>query len=251
MPLIPIPLALPVHVYMCIYEHTHRYIKTISKRYFPEFYNNFTYNLEGPSFLATGVATSILILSIGFILPKSTIVSRIYTYISEIFLASIFAFALALSNMSKPSATLAFLDVSYPWYPILPLVLVGAVLVAAPAFYTINRYFTVPVQADHFIRPIQNAFDIYDWKLIIGELVFVTIYACIHVYSHVHIHVIYISYTCYIQYVYISYTHKCVHVLRTAYTCYVHVMYTKYTYHIHIYSIYTYHVHNIYTLYYI
>jgi hypothetical protein len=72
--------------------------------------------------------------------------------------------------MVKPSATLAFLDVNYPWYPILVLVLASALFVSLPSFYFINKR-QAPIVSCEFSRPIANPFDI-DWKLVLGEITF-------------------------------------------------------------------------------
>jgi len=51
----------------------------------------------------------------------------------------LFGFGLALSHMADPDKVLAFLDVVGGWDPSLALVMAGAVLVFAPAFFLINR----------------------------------------------------------------------------------------------------------------
>ena len=97
-------------------------------------------------------------------------IEKLYTYISEILLASVFAFGLVISNMTKPSATLAFLDVTYPWYPILVLVLGAGLIIAVPSFYLVDQW-NQPIVCSEFSRPTQSPFDL-DYKLIIGEIAF-------------------------------------------------------------------------------
>ena len=51
----------------------------------------------------------------------------------------IFGLGLTVSRMIDPAKVLGFLNVAGPWDPSLPLVMAGAVLVALPAYYWVER----------------------------------------------------------------------------------------------------------------
>jgi uncharacterized membrane protein YedE/YeeE len=51
----------------------------------------------------------------------------------------LFGFGLALSQMIDPAKVLAFLDIAGDWDPSLILVMIGALVVAAPAFWLAGK----------------------------------------------------------------------------------------------------------------
>lgn len=78
-----------------------------------------------------------------------------------------FALAMAVSNMTKISAVIAFLDLRY-WNPALCFVMGGAIFVAFVAFRFIFK-FPRPFMGSKFDRPTTNEID---RKLVFGAVVF-------------------------------------------------------------------------------
>lgn len=80
----------------------------------------------------------------------------------------LFGIGLALSQMIDPAKVLAFLDVAGAWDPSLALVMIGALIVAAPA-YALARKSTRPLYGQSFSLPTRR--DI-DRPLVFGALLF-------------------------------------------------------------------------------
>ena len=79
-----------------------------------------------------------------------------------------FGAGLVLSGMANPAKVLAFLDIAGHWNPALMLVMGGAVLVAAPAFWwgrQTRRDWCGATLPDQPTRPI-------DRRLVLGSLMF-------------------------------------------------------------------------------
>jgi uncharacterized membrane protein YedE/YeeE len=80
----------------------------------------------------------------------------------------LFGLGLTLSQMIDPAKVLAFLDVAGEWDPSLALVMAGALLVAAPAFWLAGHR-QKPLYGDGFAVPTRR--DI-DRPLLLGALLF-------------------------------------------------------------------------------
>jgi len=93
------------------------------------------------------------------------IISAVYDCIFGI----TFALAMAVSNMSKLSATISFLDLRY-WNPALAFIMGGAISINAPLQYLITtKGPTKPFLATEFSCPRLTKVDL---KLIIGSVIF-------------------------------------------------------------------------------
>jgi uncharacterized membrane protein YedE/YeeE len=92
---------------------------------------------------------------------------KYFTMISELIFGATFATAMAVSNMTKLSATISFLDLRY-WNPALAFIMFAAIVIGGVANYFIfQREF--PFLDIKFHRP---AADIIDSKLICGAIIF-------------------------------------------------------------------------------
>ncbi|HEU0069936.1 MAG TPA: DUF6691 family protein [Alphaproteobacteria bacterium] len=80
----------------------------------------------------------------------------------------LFGAGLAVSQMIDPAKVLGFLDIAGDWDPSLILVMVGALIVAAPAFWIADRRIR-PVCGERFDIPARR--DI-DKRLVLGAIVF-------------------------------------------------------------------------------
>lgn len=80
----------------------------------------------------------------------------------------LFGIGLALSQMIDPAKVLAFLDIAGAWDPSMALVMLGALIVAAPA-YALARKAREPLYGESFSLPTRR--DI-DRSLVLGALLF-------------------------------------------------------------------------------
>ena len=62
-----------------------------------------------------------------------------YRSVFALLSGAIFGLGLIVAGMANPAKVLAFLDVTGHWDPSLALVMVGAIAVAAPAFFWVRR----------------------------------------------------------------------------------------------------------------
>ena len=83
-------------------------------------------------------------------------------------IGALFGIGLALSRMIDPAKVLGFLDVAGDWDPTLAFVMLGALVVAVPAFRGTGRR-AAPVLADRFHLPTRRALDA---KLFGGAVIF-------------------------------------------------------------------------------
>jgi uncharacterized membrane protein YedE/YeeE len=81
---------------------------------------------------------------------------------------ALFGLGLTVSQMTNPAKVLGFLDIAGDWDPSLALVMLGALAVAAPAYW-LARHLNQPLCADSFARPVEAE---VDNRLIIGALLF-------------------------------------------------------------------------------
>jgi len=88
--------------------------------------------------------------------------------VSAFGIGALFGIGLALSRMIDPAKVLGFLDVAGDWDPTLAFVMLGALLVAVPAFRVTGRRHG-PVLADRFYLPARRALDA---KLFGGAAIF-------------------------------------------------------------------------------
>ena len=91
-------------------------------------------------------------------------VSKIVSCISGI----IFGVGLSVSNMINPEKVLGFLDIFGLWDPSLIFVMMGAIIISAPAFF-LFRSKNKPLFADNFTMPTLKSID---KNLIIGSSIF-------------------------------------------------------------------------------
>ena len=80
----------------------------------------------------------------------------------------VFGLGLCISQMIDPIKVLGFLDVTGKWDPSLALVMIGALIVAAPGFSAVLRR-SRPIYADEFPTPSKSS---VDSRLIAGGLLF-------------------------------------------------------------------------------
>lgn len=81
----------------------------------------------------------------------------------------LFAAGLCLAGMTRPQRVLAFLDVFGKWDPSLALVMVGAIAVAAIAFFAAARR-VKPILGGEFRLPLRGA--PVERDLVVGAIVF-------------------------------------------------------------------------------
>ncbi len=80
----------------------------------------------------------------------------------------LFGLGLTISHMIDPAKVLGFLDIAGDWDPSLALVMLGALVVAAPG-YVIARRFRRPLYAETFALPVKTE---VDRRLVAGALLF-------------------------------------------------------------------------------
>ena len=90
--------------------------------------------------------------------------SKIVSCISGI----IFGVGLSVSNMINPEKVLGFLDIFGLWDPSLIFVMMGAIIISAPAFF-LFRSKNKPLFADNFTMPTLKSID---KNLIVGSSTF-------------------------------------------------------------------------------
>ena len=88
-------------------------------------------------------------------------ISKIVSFISGI----IFGVGLSVSNMINPEKVLGFLDIFGLWDPSLIFVMMGAIIISAPAFF-LFRSKNKPLFADNFTMPNLKSID---KNLIVGS----------------------------------------------------------------------------------
>jgi len=80
----------------------------------------------------------------------------------------VFGLAMAVTNMTKLSATISFLDLRY-WNPALAFVMGGGIFICATGFLAVNAAFNAPLLAKEFWKPeLINP----DARLVVGSLIF-------------------------------------------------------------------------------
>jgi uncharacterized protein len=80
----------------------------------------------------------------------------------------LFGLGLTVSHMIDPAKVLGFLDIAGHWDPSLAFVMLGAIIVTAPA-YLLARRLRAPLCADAFAAPSSAGID---RRLMIGALMF-------------------------------------------------------------------------------
>lgn len=86
----------------------------------------------------------------------------------SLFSGLVFGIGLLISGMSDPAKVLAFLDLAGSWDPSLALVMLGAILVAMPAFWLARRRRTA-LLGDAMQLPTAQGID---RRLLLGSLAF-------------------------------------------------------------------------------
>jgi uncharacterized protein len=80
----------------------------------------------------------------------------------------LFGLGLTVSHMIDPAKVLGFLDIAGDWDPSLAFVMLGALIVATPA-YALSRRLRAPLCAEEFAPPAASQID---QRLIVGALLF-------------------------------------------------------------------------------
>ncbi len=80
----------------------------------------------------------------------------------------LFGLGLTVSSMINPAKVLGFLDVAGDWDPSLAFVMLGALIVATPA-YVVSRRLRTPLCAEEFARPPATRIDC---RLVVGAFLF-------------------------------------------------------------------------------
>ena len=139
-----------------------------TSQYLPKFDN--TLNLtSGLTLAAVSIIISIFFYCISFYFSDGdSLHKRILVSIIEVTCGILFAFAMAISNMSKLSATISFLDISV-WNPALMFVMIGAIGISAPLFYIFKSSNYNSILLGSWSLPTSN--DI-DSSLLIGSALF-------------------------------------------------------------------------------
>ena len=91
-------------------------------------------------------------------------ISKMISFVSGM----IFGVGLSVSNMINPEKVLGFLDIFGLWDPSLIFVMMGAIIISAPAFF-LFRSKNKPLFADNFTMPALKSID---KNLIIGSGMF-------------------------------------------------------------------------------
>lgn len=93
------------------------------------------------------------------------------TFIFEIIFGIFFAMAMAVSNMTKLSATISFLDLRY-WNPALAFIMGGSIAVAGTLMYFITKFYPNPMlDIKYYLRSAVEK-SIIDVKLLLGATIF-------------------------------------------------------------------------------
>ena len=116
--------------------------------------------IENENHTATATATQQMETSL-------TKVSVAFKLLAEFLFGVAISLALAVSNMTQLSATIAFLDLRY-WNPALAFVMIGAIGVSLPSFYTVFKQST-PLLHTKFERSALSEIDI---NLVGGAIIF-------------------------------------------------------------------------------
>lgn len=87
---------------------------------------------------------------------------------AALFVGFIFALGLGISGMTQPGRVIGFLNLRGDWDPTLIFVMMGALMVHAPAYYLIRRR-KRPLLADRWNIPEPSAIT---WRLALGASLF-------------------------------------------------------------------------------
>lgn len=90
------------------------------------------------------------------------------TALSALLAGLLFSLGLSLSGMTDTRIVLGFLDLFGAWNPSLMFVMGGALAIATPGFYIINKLHK-PAFCSEFSLPTST---IIDWKLLVGAAAF-------------------------------------------------------------------------------
>jgi uncharacterized protein len=88
--------------------------------------------------------------------------------LSALVAGALFGVGLTVSHMIDPAKVLGFLDIGGDWDPSLAFVMLGALLVTAPA-YVLARLWQAPLCAEEFVRPAGTR---VDQRLAVGAVLF-------------------------------------------------------------------------------
>lgn len=102
---------------------------------------------------------------------KRLLWSRLLTFVLEVAFGIFFAIAMAISNMTKLSATISFLDLRY-WNPALAFIMGGSIFVASIAFAGINKAFNAPMLDSRFFLISRRETKVVDLQLLSGATLF-------------------------------------------------------------------------------
>jgi len=144
-------------------------LSTNTGSYLPYFNNTLPQERSGAVVGVCIGACLVLVLAARHMPPYLT---TSFTVVFNICCGIVFGLAMAVTNMSKLSATISFLDLRY-WNPALAFVMAGGIFVSAVGFFVINKTMQKPLLNDSnstkFWRPDH---DFIDAKLVVGSLIF-------------------------------------------------------------------------------
>jgi len=89
-------------------------------------------------------------------------------FVTALLAGILFGSGLLLSRMCDPQRVLAFLDVAGRWNPALAFTMIGAIMVAAPAFFYVRRRRVDLLGA---VTELPDRFNI-DRRLLVGSMLF-------------------------------------------------------------------------------
>jgi len=144
-----------------------------TSHYLPSFTNTLPQERAG-AVIGVMIGVNIIMVIIAFIFKDSPFLLTSYgnfviSAVYDVIFGITFALAMAVSNMTKLSATISFLDLRY-WNPALAFIMGGAISINAPLQYLIaNKGPLKPFLGTEFSCPKLNKVDI---KLVSGSIIF-------------------------------------------------------------------------------
>ena len=144
-----------------------------TSHYLPTFSNILPQERAG-GVVGVMIGVNIMLVIVAFIFKDHSFLSSSYgnfiiSAVYDAIFGITFALAMAVSNMTKLSATISFLDLRY-WNPALAFIMGGAIAINAPLQYFIaNKGPLKPFLGTEFSCPKLNK---VDFKLVIGAIIF-------------------------------------------------------------------------------
>ena len=137
--------------------------------YLPFFNNTLPVERSGAVVgVCIGACVLLALLACAPVVKSQPQVNLAFKFAFDVSCGIIFGLAMAVTNMSKLSATISFLDLRY-WNPALAFVMGGGIFICATGFLVVNTALTKPLLEGSFWKP-----DLVkpDARLVVGSLVF-------------------------------------------------------------------------------